>query len=481
MTIDGARLFIAGRFRAAAEVEPVTEAATEELLGHGASATPAEVDDAVTAARSALPEWRSASQEHRAAVMAAFAAALRSREETTGELISREIGLPVMLSRKFNGIRPAMLLEYYASLQVPVEEVRPSTTGHTIVRHEAVGVVAAIAPWNVPHLLAIQKIAPALAAGCTIVLKSSPETALDAMILAEAGRCGGVSRRYPQRGGGRSCRQRLPRRASRCRQSGVHGIDGYRTCDRRNLRAPHASGHPRAGRQICRHHPRGRRPRCHHAGNARGLARRQRPVVLLVHAHTGARSRYAEVVDATAALADSLVVGNPLDPATETGPLVSARQHQRVLDYIDIGKSSDAKLVAGGSIPKDQPRGWFVSPTVFADVANTDRIAREEIFGPVLTVIPYDSESEAIDTANDSEFGLGGTVWSADPDRAVNVARSIVTGTIGINSYERDVGSPFGGVKGSRLGRELGPEGIAEYQRLQSIYLADTGGTLSPC
>ena len=481
MTIDGARLFIAGRFRAAAEVEPVTEAATEELLGHGASATPAEVDDAVTAARSALPEWRSASQEHRAAVMAAFAAALRSREETTGELISREIGLPVMLSRKFNGIRPAMLLEYYASLQVPVEEVRPSTTGHTIVRHEAVGVVAAIAPWNVPHLLAIQKIAPALAAGCTIVLKSSPETALDAMILAEAADAAGV-----------------PPGILNVVAAGP-AVSAYLVAHP-GVDKVAFTGSTATGRAIAETCGRLMRPVTLELGGKSAAiiledadldatTQGMRAVSLAGNGQLcflctrilAPRSRYAEVVDATAALADSLVVGNPLDPATETGPLVSARQHQRVLDYIDIGKSSDAKLVAGGSIPKDQPRGWFVSPTVFADVANTDRIAREEIFGPVLTVIPYDSESEAIDTANDSEFGLGGTVWSADPDRAVNVARSIVTGTIGINSYERDVGSPFGGVKGSGLGRELGPEGIAEYQRLQSIYLADTGGTLSPC
>jgi len=182
------------------------------------------------------------------------------------------------------------------------------------------------------------------------------------------------------------------------------------------------------------------------------------------------RSRYDEVVDALVALTDSLSVGDPLDAATDVGPLVSARQRDRVLDYVEIGKASGARLVVGGSIPDDQPRGWFVSPTVFADVNNSDRIAREEIFGPVLTVIPYDNDSQAVDIANDSEFGLAGTVWSADTDRATEIASSVVTGSIGINGYQLDMRSPFGGVKASGLGRELGPEGLDAYRTLKSIY-----------
>ena len=171
-----------------------------------------------------------------------------------------------------------------------------------------------------------------------------------------------------------------------------------------------------------------------------------------------------------AALADGLAVGDPLEKATEVGPLVSARQRERVLDYIDVGKSEGGKVVAGGSVPADQPRGWFVSPTVFADVDNSARIAQEEIFGPVLAVIPYDTDREAIDIANDSEFGLGGTVWSTDADRATDVARAVRTGTIGVNDYQLDMQAPFGGVKASGMGRELGPEGLAAYQTLKSIY-----------
>jgi aldehyde dehydrogenase (NAD+) len=183
------------------------------------------------------------------------------------------------------------------------------------------------------------------------------------------------------------------------------------------------------------------------------------------------RSRYDEVVDAVAALAEGLTVGDPLEKSTDIGPLVSSRQRERVLNYIDVGKSEGAKLVAGGSVPADQPRGWFVAPTVFANVHNSARIAQEEIFGPVLTVIAYDTDRDAVDIANDTEFGLGGSVWSSDTERATEIARAVRTGTIGVNDYQMDIQAPFGGVKASGIGRELGPEGLAAYQTLKSIYL----------
>jgi aldehyde dehydrogenase (NAD+) len=182
------------------------------------------------------------------------------------------------------------------------------------------------------------------------------------------------------------------------------------------------------------------------------------------------RSRYQEVVDAVAALAEGLTVGNPIDKATDIGPLVSSRQRERVLDYIEIGKSEGAKLVAGGSVPADQPCGWFVAPTVFADVDNPARISQEEIFGPVLTVTRYENDRDAVDIANDTEFGLGGSVWSTDVERATDTARSVRTGTIGVNDYQMDIIAPFGRVKAGGIGRELGPEGLAAYQTLKSIY-----------
>ena len=477
-TTTDARLFIAGEIRTAADSEPVLEAATGELLGDGASATKADIDAAVVAARAALPHWRSASPDHRAQALTAFAAALHRRAASTSELVTRENGMPMALSGGANGLFPAVLMGYYAKLitRTPIEEVRPSTIGHTIVRREPVGVVAAIVPWNYPQALAAFKLAPALAAGCTVVLKASPETALDALVFAEAaeeaGLPAGVLNVVP--GGA---------------EAGAHLVS-HPGVDKVSF-----TGSTAVGRII---------------GEACG--RLLRPVTLELGGKSAAiilddadldatmaglksvsfikngqtcflgsrilapRARYGEVVEALAGLVAGLRVGDPLDTATDIGPVVSARQRERVLDYIETGKISGATLIAGGGVPADQPRGWFVSPTVFADVDNSDRIAQEEIFGPVLAVIPYDGDEQAIALANDSEFGLAGTVWSTDADRATEVAREMRTGTVGVNDYQLDIGAPFGGVKASGIGRELGPEGLDEFFDLKSIYRVGPAG-----
>ncbi|MDT5225416.1 MAG: aldehyde dehydrogenase [Mycobacterium sp.] len=467
-----AQFFMDGRFHTADTVEPVVEAATGEPLGDGACVTESDINEAVAAARRALPDWRASSPEHRAGILTAMADALKSRAKPTSELVTRENGMPISLSRGANGAFPPLLLRYYAQLitEVPVEEIRPSMIGHTIVRREAVGVVAAIIPWNYPQALAAMKVAPALAAGCTVVLKASPETALDALSFAEAAVEAG-----------------LP--------PGVLNV---------------VSGGPAVGACLVAHPGVDKVAFTGSTATGRLVAemcgRLMRPVTLELGGKSAAiilddadldatmqglrnasfvnngqtchlssrilapRPRYDEIVDAVAALADGMAVGDPLDPDTEIGPMVSSRQRDRVLGYIDVGKDSDARLVAGGSVPKEQPRGWFVSPTVFADVDNSDRLAREEIFGPVLTITSYDTDDEAIALANDTEFGLAGTVWSADVDRATTVARAVHTGTIGVNAYALDVRAPFGGVKASGLGRELGPEGLEAYRTLKSIY-----------
>ncbi|MGB9302331.1 MAG: aldehyde dehydrogenase [Mycobacterium sp.] len=467
-----ARYFVGGGFRTAENVQQVVEAATGEPLGDGACVDDAGIDDAVAAARQALPDWQASSPGHRAGILNALADALKSRAKATCELVTRENGMPITLSRGANGAFPPLLFRYYAQMitEVPVEEIRPGMTGHTIVRREPVGVVAAIIPWNYPQALAAMKLAPALAAGCTVILKASPETALDALVYAEAAVEAG-----------------LP--------AGVLNV---------------VSGGPSTGAYLVSHPGVDKVAFTGSTATGRIVAgmcgRLMRPVTLELGGKSAAivlddadldatmrglraasfvnngqtcylssrilapRSRYDEVVDAVAALADGMAVGNPLDPATEVGPLVSARQRDRVLSYIDLGKDGSARLVAGGSVPKNQPRGWFVSPTVFADVDNAHRLAREEIFGPVLTISAYDSDDEAIAMANDSEFGLGGTVWSTDIDRATDVARAVHTGTIGVNDYAMDFRAPFGGVKASGLGRELGPEGLEAYRTLKSIY-----------
>ena len=465
-------LFIDGELRVADKAEPVREAATGELLGDGGSATEADIDAAVTAARAALPGWAGSSPDHRAGVLKAFAAALHQRATDTSELVSRENGMPISLSGSANGLFPAALLGYYAKLitALPTEEIRPSATGHTVVRREPVGVVAAIVPWNYPQALAAFKLAPALAAGCPVVLKASAETALDAMVFAEAaqqaGLPAGVLNVVP---GGT--------------EAGAHLVS-HPGVDKVSF-----TGSTQVGRIIGETCGRLLRPVTLELGG-------KSAAIILDDADLGAtvrglksvsfvnngqtcflgsrilapRSRYTEVVDALADLVNGFTVGDPLDPDTDIGPVVSARQRDRVLAYIEAGKSSGARLVVGGGVPRNQPRGWFVSPTVFADVDNSDRIAREEIFGPVLAVIPYDSDEHAIALANDTEFGLAGTVWSPDTDRATEVARELATGTVGINGYQLDINAPFGGVKASGIGRELGPEGLDEFFNLKSIY-----------
>ncbi|WP_421913730.1 aldehyde dehydrogenase [Mycobacterium marseillense] len=472
MRITERQLFIDGEFRTADAGEPVIEAATESLLGDGASATSGDVDDAVTAARHAFPGWAAIPAVERARILDRLADALETRGEHISELATRETGAPIATSRIANSATTVAMFRYYARLigTMDSEEVRPSLIGHTIVRREPIGVVAAIAAWNVPQLLAAIKLAPALAAGCTAVLKPAPETALDAVAFGEAAVEAGLPPGVLNVvAGGRTTGAHLVRHA---------GVDKVAF-----------TGSTQSGRLV--------------AATCGGLIR---PVTLELGGKSAAiilddadldltmqglrtvsfgnngqvcyactrilapRARYGEIVDALADLANSLVVGNPLDDAVDIGPLVSSRQRERVLGYIEAGTAQGARLVAGGGIPVDRPRGWYVAPTIFADVHNSARIAREEIFGPVLCVIPYESDREAIQIANDSELGLGGSVWSSDEARATEVARAVQTGSIGINCYQLDLDAPFGGIKASGIGREYGPEGLANYQTIKSIF-----------
>ena len=469
-------LFIGGEFRPANKSLPVIEAATGEHLGDGPCATTADIDDAVAAAHSSTAQrWRRQSPAERAEVLKQFAGALKSRAQATAELVSRENGMPITLSAAVNGMFPAALVAYYAKLaaQTPVEDVRPSLIGHTVVRREPVGVVGAITPWNYPQALAVMKLAPALAAGCAVILKAAPETALDARAFAEA-----------------AAEAELP--------AGVLSVvpgdaePGAHLVAHPGVDKVAFTGSTPAGRAIGEVCARLIRPVTLELGGKSAAiilddADLETTLAGLREAsfvnngqtcHLSSRilapaSRYREVLDAVAGLAASLVVGDPLNPATEIGPLVSDRQRQRVLEYIEIGRA-EATCVVGGRIPQEQPKGWFVEPTVFGDVDNSARIAQEEIFGPVLVVIPYEDDADAVRIANDSEFGLAGTVWSTNRQRALDVARAVHTGSIGVNGYQLDVRAPFGGVKNSGLGRELGPEGLDGYVSLKSIYCAES-------
>jgi acyl-CoA reductase-like NAD-dependent aldehyde dehydrogenase len=477
--LNRVRFFIDGRWAdpRGSEVQHVLEAATEETIAQAAMGTDADIDAAVRAARTALDEgpWGHTSASERAEVMERFAAALLARADSTSTLVSRENGMPITLSAMFNGAAPAGLLQMYAQLirTYPLEEVRPGAAGSTIVRREPVGVVGAITAWNYPQVLAMVKIAPALAAGCTVVLKPSPETALDSYVIADAaieaglppgvlnivvaGREAGASLvSHPLvdkiaftgstaagRVIGAEC-GRLIRRVSLelgGKSAAIFLDDGDIDAFRQNLGLTAFLNNS----QTC-------------TTQARVLA---------------PRSRYDEVIDAVASFADDLVVGDPLDPATTCGPMASSAQLDRVLRYVDIGKRSGARLVTGGGRPPYRNRGYFVEPTVFADVDNRNQLAREEVFGPVIAVIPYDGDDEAIAIANDSNYGLAGSVWSADEARGLAVGRRVRTGTIGVNNYNVDFNAPYGGMKDSGIGREMGPEALESYVEYKSLYIND--------
>ncbi|ATD69378.1 MULTISPECIES: aldehyde dehydrogenase [Gordonia] len=476
--LDRNELFIDGTWTAPASGEhgDVIEAATEKVLGRSALAGPADIDAAVAAARAALDgPWGSMSRAERADLLDRFAAAMTARARGTAELVSRENGMPISLAKPTNGYGPAAMLSYYAGLirSAEDEEVRPGALGgRTVVRSEPVGVVAAITPWNYPQPLAAMKIAPALAAGCTVVLKPAPETALDAFVFAdaaqEAGLPAGVLNVVP---GGR--------------EAGAHLV-GHPGVDKVAFTGSTVAG--RAIGEVC-----GRllRPVTLELGGKSaaivaedadlGVFADHLLEVSLVnngqtcHASTrilAPRSRYGEVVDAVTETVRALRVGDPLDKTTAIGPLVSAAQRERVLGHIESGRADGYQITTGGGVPADLAQGWFVEPTVFAGVDNSASIAQEEIFGPVLTITEYADTDDAVRIANDSVYGLGGTVWTADEERGLELARRIRTGTVGVNHYALDLTAPFGGVKASGLGRELGPEGLAPYLAPKSVYFA---------
>ena len=471
-------LLIAGTW-----VEPATAATiqvrsptTEEILGEVPDASEVDMDRAVDAARRAFDDptgWSRWQPAERAAALVRLAEALEKRGPETARLVSSQNGMPLQLSLASEAVAPAGLLRYYAYLAeaTPLEEQRASFTGGTTtVRREPAGVVAAIVPWNYPQTLSFFKLAPALAAGCTVVLKPAPETVLDAYVLAEAvleaGLPAGVLNIVPA---GREVGAYLVQHP---------GVDKVAF-----------TGSTAAGRAIAEVCGRLLRPVTLELGgksaaivlddaDLAAFAAELLTSCLLNNGQTcylgtrilAPRSRYADTVAAIEQVARDLEVGDPLSLSTQVGPVSSDRQRSRVEHYIGLGVQQGARLVTGGRRPPHLQRGFFVEPTVFADVDNSSAIAREEIFGPVVCVIAYDDDRDAVRLANDSPYGLGGSVWTTDVARGLEIARQVHTGSIGINGYAIDIGSPFGGVKDSGLGRELGPEGLSAYQQLKSVY-----------
>ncbi|MFJ9567912.1 aldehyde dehydrogenase [Streptomyces fuscichromogenes] len=473
------RLFIGGEWRPSTSRDTITVISpfSEQPVGRAPDTSPADIDAAVAAARQALTasSWASWDTETRAAAIDRFADALERRADDTARMVTAENGMPIWGSSAVEGPDPARVLRHFAQLArtTPQEERRPaaSGTGTTLVRREPVGVVAAIVPWNYPQSLAIFKIAPALAAGCTVVVKPAPETVLDAFQFADAAQEAG-----------------LPAGV-------VNIVTGGRDIGAYLVSHPGVdkvafTGSTEAGRAIGEACGRLLRPVTLELGGKSAaivlddadLGRTVEGLTWVCLAYSGQtcysntrilapRSRYTEVVDAVADLAASLEIGDPFDPTTQIGPLASSRQRDRVESYIAAGRAGGARLVTGGRRPAAFGQGWFIEPTVFADLDNSHAVAREEIFGPVLAVIPYADLDEAVTIANDSPFGLAGTVWTSDEEKGIEVARRVRTGTMGVNFYDIDLGAPFGGTKASGLGRELGPEGLAAYVEYKSVYL----------
>jgi aldehyde dehydrogenase (NAD+) len=483
VALDTDKLFIGGEWvssHGSSRIDVVSPS-TEEHVGSVPDGAAADMDAAVAAARRAFDDplgWPSWSQEDRAELLERLADALEARGEETAHRVSMQNGMPITIARQLEAVFPAVVARYYAGLirTVDLDEERAGLLGGTIrVARKPVGVTAAIVPWNYPQTLAMFKLAPAIAMGCTIVMKPSPETVLDSLLLAEAADEAGVP-------------------------AGVLNIVpagrevGAYLVSHPDVDKVAFTGSTAAGRSIAEVCGRLLRPVSLELGgksaaivledaDLSGAAEALFGATLLNNGQTcylgtrvlAPRSRYDEVVETIAGIASAMPVGDALDPATMIGPMASSRHRDRVEGYIRTAREEGARLVTGGGRPDG--RGWFVEPTVFADVNNDQTIAREEVFGPVLSIIAYDDEEDAVRIANDSDYGLGGSVWTSDAAHGTDVARRIQTGTIGVNQYLPDPAAPFGGVKGSGLGRELGPEGLVAYQQLQSIYLpAPTGG-----
>ncbi len=340
-----------------------------------------------------------------------------------------------------------------------------------IVRREPIGVAGAIVPWNVPLFVTMLKLGPALAAGATVVVKPAPETPLDGILLAEvlreAGLPPGVVNIVPA---GREVGEHLVTHPD-VDKIGFTGIDRRRPADRGALRRAAQALHARAGRQVGRDHPRRRRPVADDSRPHRRVPDEQRRGVRRADAHPRVEGPVPR--GGGRALRDGRAAARRRSAGSDrrVGPLVAERQRQRVEGYIERGRAEGATVALGGGRPKDLRRGWYVEPTVFANVDNRMTIAREEIFGPVLAVIPYDAPDDAVRIANDSDYGLSGSVWTSDPAAGLAVARRVRTGTYTVNGLMLEFTCPFGGYKQSGMGRELGPEGLEAYLETKSISL----------
>jgi betaine-aldehyde dehydrogenase len=476
---DYDRLFIGGDWVAPEGTDTISaiSPSTEEVIARVPDGTEADIDKAVAAARTAFDRgpWPRMTPAERGAILAKVGAQITAEMNDMAEIITSEMGSPISFSVLGQVLAPSMIFNYYADLAstFAFDEVRAGILNpNMLVTKEPVGVVGAIAPWNVPLFIAAAKLAPSLLAGCTVVYKPAPETPFDAFrlaeIFAEAGLPKGVLSVIPA---GREVSEHLVTHPGVDKISFTgSGVGGKRIgglCGERLKRCTLELGGKSAAIIL----------------DDADLATTISSLLPNAIMNNGQaciaqtrilapRSRYDEVVDALVAGVGALTVGDPLDPATEVGPVVAERQRSRIEGYLDSGREEGATVAIGGGRPDGLSKGWYVEPTVFANVDNKMKIAQEEIFGPVLVVIPYDGDEQAVDIANDSSYGLCGSVWTDDNDRGLGIARQVRTGTYMLNApVPIDFATPFGGYKESGLGREFGPEGLENFLEMKSIAL----------
>lgn len=447
----------------------VVHSATEEVLASIPLGDAEDVDRAVEAARAALPEWSALPVKERTAYTSRIGEGLAARMAEIAELVTAEVGMPLSLSTL---IQVGLPITTFASQAALADEVAwEERVGNSVVVREPAGVVGAITPWNYPLHQIAAKVAPALAAGCTVVLKPSEVAPLNAFLLAEiveeAGLPPGVFNLV----------------------TGTGPVVGEAIARHPEVDLVSFTGSTRAGRRVAALAAETvKRVTLELGGKSANVilpdADLERAVstgVTMCFLNSGQtcsaltrmvvpRSRLADVEEIAVREAEAATPGDPFAEGTRLGPLVSAAQRERVRGYIAKGIEEGARLLTGGvEPPEGLERGFFVRPTVFSEVASRMTIAQEEIFGPVLSIIPYDSEEEAVAIANDSTYGLAGAVWAGDVEHAAAVARRIRTGQVDLNGGSFNPLAPFGGVKQSGYGRELGRYGLEEYLEVKSL------------
>jgi aldehyde dehydrogenase (NAD+) len=447
----------------------VINSATEEVMGSIPDGTPEDVDRAVRAAADAFPEWSRTSLAERLRLFAHTAELLAERRDEIAALISQEVGMPLPLSTSDQATAPAMSFTLIS--QTLADFVFEEEIGTSLVVREPKGVVGCITPWNYPLGQICDKVAPALAAGCTVVVKPSEVAPLNAFILAEVFDAVG-----------------LPPGVFNL-VTGTGAVAGEALAAHPLVDMVSFTGSTRAGKRVMTLAAETvKRVALELGGKSPNIILEDADLSVAVPSGVAAcyensgqicsglsrmivpRSRLAEVEGLAVQAAETFTTGDPFSPGTRLGPLVSAAQRDRVRGYIQKGVDEGARLLCGGpDAPPGLDKGYYVRPTVFSDVTVTMRIAQEEIFGPVLSIMPYDTEADAVRIANDTIYGLSGGVWAADRAHAEAVAHKLRTGQVSINGGAFDPLAPFGGYKQSGIGRELGRFGLEEFLEVKAL------------